>query len=180
MAADESWCLRLVLSTGQKTAGPDRVLARIQREFVIRAKTDPAGTDAFYEAWHLGMLLADGITPIDPSPIRAVFSDWADAHADPARAGGSDIVEWANLAGSHVLDLLGDTGSALRDRAVGILLRRQAGDGCWVIPDARPPRLASSFLTMRALMALQRYRDAGTVAGGRSVKPAPKADRPAQ
>jgi len=112
-----------------------------------------------------------------PQALRA----WVAAHADRGSDTLDDLVEWANLASSEALGLLGAEGESMRLRAIGILLERQQPDGCWTIAGAKPPRLASSFLTLRALLALRHYREAReAVAGDAGANPAPYAARPAQ
>jgi hypothetical protein len=152
--ADEAWCLRLVAQAGGMDNATAAVQARLGAEFESTGAGDPAGDAAFYEAWHLGMLSADG-------RILATLRAWAEAHERSGHAGQEDILEWANLASSDVLP------RTLRERALRILLDHQRKDGCWSIPGVVPANLASSFLTLRALVALQLYR------AGAAANPAP-------
>jgi hypothetical protein len=170
--ADEAWCLRLVAQAGRLDAATARVQARLGAEFEKTSTTHPTGDDAFYAAWHLGMLAADGNRRIDVGSILATLRAWAEAHEQSGRAGREDILEWANLASSDALSLRGPEGRALRDRALRILLDHQGKDGCWSIPGVAPANLASSFLTLRALVALQLYR-AGAVASREPSAPLP-------
>jgi hypothetical protein len=181
--ADEAWCLRLVEQAGRLDAATARVQARLGVEFEKTGTTDPTGDDAFYEAWHLGMLAADSNRRIDVDSIISTLRAWAEAHEQSGRAGREDILEWANLASSDVLSLPGLEGRTLRDRALRILLDHQGKDGCWSIPGVVPANLASSFLTLRALVALQLYRAdqvAGREASAPLPNPAPYAESPTQ
>jgi hypothetical protein len=174
--ADEAWCLRLVEQAGRFDAATARVQERLGVEFEKTGTTDPTGDDAFYEAWHLGMLAADSHRRVDVDSILSTLRAWAEAHEQSGRAGREDILEWANLASSDVLSLRGVEGRTLRDRALRILLDHQGKDGCWSIPGVVPANLASSFLTLRALVALQLYRAdkvAGTGASAPLPNPAP-------
>jgi hypothetical protein len=161
--ADEAWCLRLLASSG--VGGPGsarRVLDRLVSDFRAARREDPSTRRAFYAAYHLGLLLEDPQDPgemPDPAGLRKELEQAMEAWAAARPHGGepaSDILEWANLAASK-LPPPGPDG--LRRRAVDILLRFQHEDGCWRVPGARPPEAGSSFLTLRALLALSSYRD---------------------
>ena len=156
--ADEAWCLRLLASGSAGVPAPARrVLDRLVSDFRITRQEDPSGRQAFYAAYHLGLLLEDsqGLgEALDPAALSEelgqAINAWAAARP-PGHEPASDILEWANLAASK---LRYSGASDLRGRAVEILLRYQHEDGCWRVPGARPPEAGSSFLTLRALLAL--------------------------
>jgi hypothetical protein len=195
--ADESWCVRFLTSGPvasearelPRAARP--VLERLASEFRSRAVEAPAATGTFYEALHVGMVLAEagsaaparivgsagGAGPPLAEVVLAVLRRWAGDHAGPSEP---DVLEWANLAASEILRASGEAGRPLREQAISVLLDRQEDDGCWAIPGAKPPDTASGFATLRALLALQAYRADRERDGARSSKPAPYATMPAQ
>jgi hypothetical protein len=191
--SDEAWCVRLLASggvaaeDGENAQGARRVLDRLASDFRTRSQ-EGAGTEAnFYEAWHLGMVLAEmarslpagtapGLEPAageDPSLAASALGalrDWARVHA---RRNGSDVLEWANLAGSELLPISGAEGRDLRKRSIEVLLELQGRDGCWTIEGAEPTGSGSGFASLRALLALRLYLDDRERDGGRSSSPAP-------
>jgi len=182
--ADEAWCVKLLASPAGSGMEPARrVLERLVDDFRRARSEDAAGRQTFYAAYHLGLLLEDwaprSTTPgyakegdvaggapsrtpscaIQPADLRtrllAALEGWAAAR--PAgKEEGADILEWANLA---TVRLEGLDRTGLPRRAVEMLLRSQREDGCWRVPGARPPEAGSSFLTLRALLALRGYRE---------------------
>jgi hypothetical protein len=178
LLADESWCLRLLAATGRFGRDARRVLERHAAVFRDHARERPGATGTFYEALHLGMVLAE-ITPgagrsavasfaddsTEPSlrstrerllvEVVAALRGWAGAHAPGGRADPRDLLEWANLASADVLRIPSvSAGDGLRGRAARIVLDMQQDDGCWASPGARPPRAGATFLTLRAVLAL--------------------------
>ena len=161
--ADEAWCLRLLASPAGGGLGPGgRVLDRLLADLRSARKDDPAGRQVFYAAYHLGLLLEETMrlgSGIDAAALRDELTETMAAWAAARPRGGepaSDLLEWANLVTSK---LPRPGASGLKRRGVEILLRHQAEDGCWRVPGARPPEAGSSFLTLRALLALSAYRD---------------------
>ncbi|HEU5182790.1 MAG TPA: hypothetical protein VFW45_18525 [Candidatus Polarisedimenticolia bacterium] len=160
--ADEAWCLRLLASpAGIGLNDARRVLDRLLAD-LRDARKDPAGRRSFYAAYHLSLLLEETMdlgSGIDAGALREELAEamaaWAAARPR-GREPASDLLEWANLVTAK-LPRLESTG--LRRRGVEILLRQQGEDGCWHLPGARPPEAGSSFLTLRALLALSAYRD---------------------
>jgi hypothetical protein len=164
--ADESWCLRLLASPagpGIEEAAPviDRIASTLHRE----TASDPSGSAAFYEAFHLAMVLSEAERSRKGLPSRhrpleddvvAAFSAWASARGGDAASEARDILEWANLAAADLPDGVGS--ASLRARAIDVLLRGQSADGCFRIPGASPPGSGTSFLTLRALLALAPLR----------------------
>lgn len=177
--ADEAWCLRLLASTSRFHDPASRVLDRIVTEWRQHRREDPGGTAAYYEAWHLEMvvseLLAHG-SAADPRWMR--LSDeiadglraWAEAHAAMRAAGDArraDLLEWINLVTAERIE------PGLRLQAAEVLLATQEGDGCWRIPGGRHPNSATSFTTLRGLLALRRYGAALEESRGGGSRPAP-------
>jgi len=156
--ADESWCLRLALSAGKPDPPVLRVRDRLAADLAKAREKDPAGLDAFYLAWHLGMLAADGKLPDAQPAIIDIFSAWTRAHVRKGRTARSDIVEWVNLASSETLVHAGARGARTAELATQATLDHQDPDGCWTIPGARPANDGYAFLTLRALLALQLRR----------------------
>ncbi len=161
--ADEAWCLRLLASpAGGGLSDARRVLDRLLADLREARKADPAGRQSFYAAYHLGLLLEETTdlgSGIDAATLREELAETMEAWAAARPRGqeqASDLLEWANLVTSK-LPRLESTG--LKRRGVEILLRQQGEDGCWRVPGARPPEAGSSFLTLRALLALSAYRD---------------------
>ncbi len=156
--ADEAWCLRLLAScAGGGMAPARRVLDRLVADLRAARKEAPAGRHAFYAAYHLALLLEDSPdlgSGFDAARLQqeleATLEAWA-AERPVGAERAADVLEWANLAATRLpgLDMAG-----LRRRAREILLRQQNEDGCWRVPGARPPEAGSSFLTLRALLAL--------------------------
>ena len=186
--ADECWCLRLIAATTGLDAVPRSVavLARIEREFLSRAREASVDTVLFYEAWHVGMVLAEmaakspgqTLAP-DRSALLAeatrVLDRWALARPDGSTS-SADVLEWSNLATADALYLAGADGMRLNRRALRAVISSQGEDGCWTIQDGKRPRSASSFETLRALLALQPHRvvtAAGLEPRGDSPDPAP-------
>lgn len=161
--ADEAWCLRLLASSGEDGLAPARqVLDRLVANFRQAREEDPAGRQTFYAAYHLALLLEEPLdrdSGIDAAGLRRELEEAMEAWA-LARPEGQepvpDLLEWANLVTSK---LPGLDSSGLRRRGVGILLRNQEESGCWRVPGARPSEAGSSFLTLRALLALSAYRE---------------------
>jgi len=160
--ADEAWCLRLLASpAGGGIGSAKQVLERVVADFHEARRSDPAGRQLFYAAYHLALLLEDspdlgsGVEVVAlRHDLEEVMEAWAAARAPGDEA--ADLLEWANLVS---LKLPGLERSATRRRGVQILLAHQNGDGCWRVRGARPPEAGSSFLTLRALLALSSYRD---------------------
>ena len=164
-AADESWCLRLALSAGRSDPSVARVRDRLTADLVKARQKNPTGPDAFYRAWHFGMLAADGKLPDAQRAIIDIFSAWADAHVRKGRTAREDIAEWVNLASSETLAHAGARGARIAKLATQAMLRHQDPDGCWTIPGARPANDGYAFLTLRALLALQVHRAASRPTG---------------
>jgi hypothetical protein len=195
--ADECWCLKLLASpSGPGLAGASPILARIAATLRRAATSDPGSRAAFYEAFHLGMVLEE-VQRAGRIPGRGAGAGEGDAHdaqelkgearealriwADrQAGASSPALVEWANLATCEILD--DETGKQLRRRAVEVLLEAQGKDGCWRLRGAEPASYGSSFLTLRALLGLAASRSGfeASRSGAASGPPAPKAARPAQ
>jgi len=169
--ADEDWCLRLLASrAGPGIGAATGVLDRIAATFRREVAADPASDAAFYEAYHLAMVLAEvrraGIALPErfrnlPGEIVAAFDAWTGAHSSDPKTETADLIEWANLATVDRIDVSegtrgagGDAAAPLRARALDVLLRHQSDDGCFRIPGASPPGMGTSFLTLRALLAL--------------------------
>lgn len=174
--ADESWCVRLLLSGEAAADDARRVLERLASGFRARRERGAGTVGTFYEAWHLGMVLArrtEREAPAAAPLTRDVLGSlraWAELH-EPAV--GADVLEWANLASAELLPFAGTEGRTLRQRAIEILVRLQGPDGCWTIAGAEPPESASGFTTLRALLALQLYRADRERGGAGSPRPAP-------
>jgi len=150
--ADECWCLRLTAATTGLNAfpGAEAVLDRIEREFLPRAQETHVESGLFYEAWHVGMVLAeeaarspDGKLTRDRDPLLAaavrVLDRWAAARPY-GKDSSADVLEWSNLASADVLSLAGAEGERLKRRALAAALSAQGEDGCWSIHDARADR----------------------------------------
>ncbi|HZI92965.1 MAG TPA: hypothetical protein VFE84_01875 [Patescibacteria group bacterium] len=165
LAADESWCVRLLVTTHPGLGGAARVVDRIAGQLKRDAQADPGGRGVFYEAWHLAMALEKAGPAYADIRHRAVavLRAWALLHEaatdEHAERRAADIMEWANLASGDVLDPVEDR--ALTLRVVQILLRSQSEDGCWRFPPDSTGRAesATSFLTLRAMLALASYGD---------------------
>ena len=160
--ADEAWCLRLLASPAGGGIAPARgVLERLIADLREARNDEPAGRRAFYAAYHLALVLEESPdrSEADLAGLRqeleATLEGWAAARPAGAER-DSELLEWANLAATR---LPGLDRTGLRRRAVDILLRQQAEDGCWRVAGARPPETGSSFLTLRALLALAAYRE---------------------
>jgi len=163
-SADEAWCLRLLTATGIEAPAAGKPFDRIVAEFRRDAADAPAERGTFYEAYHLGMLVGGGASGASSDPlareILAVLRAWAAAHPVADRSDPGDLFEWANLASAEILD--GPGGNGLPDEAVRVLLATQGSDGCWS-PSAKDGAApGSTFLTLRALLALAPYRRAGS------------------
>jgi hypothetical protein len=201
LIADESWCLRLLAATGRFGRDARRLLERHAAVFRDHARERPGDMGTFYEALHLGMVLAEpSLRPTRPrllDEVVAALRGWAAAHAPGGGTEPRDLLEWANLASADVLRIPSvSAGDRLRGRAVRIVLDMQQDDGCWASPDARPPRAGATFMTLRAVLALAEWsgnagEDAGSARGpgkvrqseagpGEGANPAPQARRPAQ
>jgi hypothetical protein len=194
LIADESWCLRLIAATGRLGQDARRVLERHAAVFRDHARERPGDIETFYEALHLGMVLAE------PSLRRArqgLMGEVVAALQGWATADPRDLLEWANLASADVLRIPSiSAGDHLRGDAARVVLDLQQDDGCWASPGAGPPRAGATFLTLRAVLALAQWsgkagEDAGGAGGpaevgqseagpGGEANPAPQARRPAQ
>jgi hypothetical protein len=179
--ADEAWCLRLLAAAREDLGAARSVLGRLAETFREDRRADPAGRAAFYDAWHLGMVLRaiesasarrgaqapaaepDGSLRSLRAEVMDALGAWAEAHGGAAGASRADVVEWANLAAADVLRA--PEGRALREMAVRHLAGWQDADGCWSIPGSAPPGKGRGFLTLRALLALAVHRGGGDGAG---------------
>jgi len=177
--ADEAWCLRLLASTSRFDDPASRVMDRIVSEWRSHRREDPGGTAAYYEAWHLEMVVSELLDRASPPDARWTrLSDeiadglrvWAEAHAAMGAAGDArraDLLEWINLVTAERI------APGLRLQAAEVLLATQEGDGCWRIPGGRHPNSATSFTTLRGLLALRRYGAALAESRGGGSRPAP-------
>jgi hypothetical protein len=175
LLADEAWCLRLLAATGRLGGASERVLERHAAAFREHARERPEATTTFYEALHLGMVLAE--TPLRSREKRlldevvAALRGWAFAHAPGGQADPRDALEWANLASADVLKIPSVSArDSLRGRAVEVVLDTQGNDGCWASDGEGTPRTGVTFVTLRAVLALAQWRGhAGDHAGGAVV-----------
>jgi hypothetical protein len=182
-SADECWCLRMLAEASPPFPTPSPVAWRIASTLGRSASMDPGGRGVFYEALHLGMALEKAEPAFAPAAreAAAALMGWARAHAGDETRGRS-LPEWINLASAAWLDPLG--GAEARAAALARVVASQDADGCWRLPGAEPADYASSFVTLRALLALAPYRLVASAAreeeDASDEDPAPKAARPAQ
>ncbi|MBI3450246.1 MAG: hypothetical protein HY049_15195 [Acidobacteria bacterium] len=176
-SADEAWCVRLLQATGIEGTAARKPFDRLVAEFKRDAAAAPADRGTFYEGYHLGMLVALGAAGGPPDAALAgdivgALRAWAAAHHPTGPAPPEDLFEWANLPTAEALRAGG--GEALGDEAARVLLASQGSDGCWS-PSAKDHAApGSTFLTLRALLALAPYRRAG------STEPSPRAEARAE
>lgn len=170
--ADECWCLRLLVSQRVDPSSWRPALDRISKSVLDHAERSPSDRGAFYDLWHLGMVLREIDThhPKIPALVAALHR-WAAAHRAPDGASSpDDLFEWVNLASSDLLR--GKAGVELRDEAASITLKAQDAGGCWRVP-GEASGSGTTFLTLRAMLAIAPYRPEAIRGPAPGPEPAP-------
>jgi len=152
--ADETWCLRLLAVTGTASHQIPRLAAEAVERGRAEVESAPSSEVAANLAYHLVGLLAD-VDREELAPAAAWFAArLAAATRDPALAG--DRLTRANL-----LDALAAVRWDARadlDELAADLLASQEADGGWYSRRGESGTALRTFTTLRALLALARYR----------------------